>query len=300
MYSRSGSVESTEQTNYEKSISYAIVLTIQLACPRIILQFELVDARALERSRSILAALRAQPVPFALVDVLANLALLVEPKARLTQTYRSVRRSLTSLWTPHRIALLRVARSSLIAVISAIVLPVANQLQIDARAIVRTLELPMLQVASNEAVLLIRPISAVVDPVAHPVVAVDAAFVLAHEPLALVFDVLAADGFVRSVQAMGHPIAHQIQRDAHLVRAGELELAARDRDVRHFEVFAVFLVVAQRTVVVLVAQEGRTDAAFVVLAAVPHRLLAEEVICGKRVFTINNHAFLPNLLWDHC
>lgn len=110
--------------------------------------------------------------------------------------------------------------------------------------------------------------------------------VLAQEALALALDVRAADGFVRSVQTVGHPVAHQIQRDAHFVRAGELELAARDRDVRHFVVLAIFFVVSQWTIVMLVAQEGSTDAAVVVLAAVPHRFLAEEVITPNFVAPI--------------
>lgn len=82
---------------------------------------------------------------------------------------------------------------------------------------------------------------------------------------------------------MRHTVAHQIQRDAHFVRAGELELAARDRDVRHFVVVAVFLVVSAGAVVVLVAQERRADAAVVVLAAVPHWFLAEKVITPNLV-----------------
>lgn len=251
---------------------------IQFTSSHIVLQFELVDTRTLKRSRSVLATLRAQPVAIALVDVFASLAPLVEHEARFTQTHRSVRRNLTALWTPQRIALLRITRSSLVAMISAIILPIADLFQINARIVVRTFELPVLQVALGEAVLLIRSIATVVDPVAHPIVAFDALLILAQKSLALALDVLAAKRLVRSVQTVRHPVAYQIQRDAHLVRAGELELAARDRDVWDLEVFAVLLVVSQRTVVVLVAQEGRTDAAVVVLAAVPHRFLAQEVI----------------------
>lgn len=182
-------------------------------------------------------------------------------------------RILTALWTPQAIALLRLARSSLVASISAVILSVANLFQIDARAIVRTLELPMLQVTPGEAVLLIRAISAIVDSIAYPVVALDAVLVLAQKPLALLFDIQASDGLVRSIQAVRHSIANQVHRDAHLVRAGELELTARHRYVRHFEILAILFVIPQRTIIVLVAQERRTDAAVIVLAAVPHRFL---------------------------
>lgn len=167
--------------------------------------------------------------------------------------------------------------------IAAIILPIANLLQIQTRVVVRTLKLAMLQITSSETILLIRSIPTIIDSVAHPIVALDAVLVLAQKPLALALDVRAADRLVRSIEAMGHTVAHQIQRDAHFVRAGELELAARDRDVRHFVVVAVFLVVSAGAVVVLVAQERRTDAAVVVLAAVPHWFLAEKVITPNLV-----------------
>lgn len=167
--------------------------------------------------------------------------------------------------------------------IAAIILPIANLLQIQTRVVVRTLKLAMLQVTSSETILLIRSVPTIIDSVAHPIVALDAVLVLAQKPLALALDVRAADRLVRSIEAMGHTVAHQVQRDAHFVRAGELELAARDRDVRHFVVVAVFLVVSAGAVVVLVAQERRTDAAVVMLAAVPHWFLAEKVITPNLV-----------------
>lgn len=228
--------------------------------------------------------MRTQAVSFALVDVLASLALLVVFVTRLTETDRSVRRILTTLWTLQLIALLRFARSSLVTSIAAVILPVANLFQVDARVVVRTLELSVLQVTLGEAVLLVRPIAAIVDSIANPIVVLDTVLVLAQEPLALRFHIHASDGLVRSIQAVRRSIAYQVHRNAHLVRAGELELTALRRYVWHFEILAVLFVIPQRTIIVLIAEERRTDAGFVVmLAAVPHRFLTQEIITADFV-----------------
>lgn len=145
----------------------------------------------------------------------------------------------------------------------------------------------MLQRTSDEAALLIRTISAIINPVTDPVMTLDAMLVLAQETLALALHIHAPDRFIRPVQTVSRSVADQILRDAHLVRTGKLELAAGHGHMGNLKVFTVFLVIPKRTIVVPIAQERSANTgSVVVFTAVPLRTAAQEVVTSNLVAPI--------------